>query len=155
MNGPYEYKERPELIEMCLNCEKENCPGYCEEYYERSNRRGVRLYAAWGEKHTLTEWARMFGKSVNTLYSRMRLGLTLEQALTKKNEPGWRKVKWQGEWITLVELAKRTGVPYHRLADRLKLGWSVEDAVTKPKRNSGPRGRKRDEQGAGDQGGES
>ena len=107
------YDETPqELIDFCMRCEMEECPGICLGYIEYAERLGVevpraiipprprinvrelrRSYTtrldgkntplrAFGETHTMKEWSDKSGMRYHTLYMRVRSGYDLETALT-------------------------------------------------------------------------
>lgn len=46
------------------------------------NRDRAKRYDLNGESHTLREWSKIGGVAVNRLYNRLRLGYTLEEAMS-------------------------------------------------------------------------
>lgn len=107
------YDETPqELIDFCMRCEMEECPGICPGYIEyaksigaevpkviipdrsRKNVRECRRsyetrldgtnmpLRAFGETHTMKEWCDKIWMRYHTLYMRIRSGYDLETALT-------------------------------------------------------------------------
>lgn len=162
-------EERPELIQLCLNCTRPDCQGNCMAHEmlaaEIMPKRGNEIpkYTAFGKTRTVREWCAMYGISTATLYNRMAQGMTFEAAIqsggtTKKHVP-IRKYQWDGKWLTLREISARTGVVYSRLHDRLSRGWTLEDAVNRPRMKRGSYRKRPDEEvrtnekGAGDTGG--
>lgn len=64
------------------NYEPSNCQWITHK--ENNNKRGNnRIIKAFGETHTLTEWADKYGMSVDTLSSRLTRGWNIERALTE------------------------------------------------------------------------
>ncbi len=124
--------DSPAIIELCLNCKRAHCYGECEEQRTLAREAGGNLYAAFGERHTLTEWAKRYDLSLGTLWTRVnRCGMTLEQALVAKKGGSRRGRRYtiDGETLTLKEWAQKLDVPYSRIVWRLRAGWSVEAAI--------------------------
>ena len=95
------HMDNPELVALCTNCVKRDCEGICDTYRARfrrifagsvqpeksrlRTRNGEygKLFEAFGERHTISDWARMKGLRYQVLYMRIhRQGMTMEQALT-------------------------------------------------------------------------
>ena len=143
--------DRPELIEVCINCHYPDCVGKCPEYraverevYKLPMRRPpaaseYALFEAFGQRRTVSEWARIFGITRTTVVTRMRRNhMSLEEALTrpvrvtKTNYDGIPKTfEIDGETHTIAEWSKKTGVPIKRIYSRLKSGWEPRDAIMK------------------------
>lgn len=162
-------EERPELIQLCLNCTRPDCQGNCMAHEmlaaEIMPKRGNEIpkYTAFGMTRTVRQWCSIYGISSATLYARMAEGMTFEAAIqsggtTKKRVP-IRRYQWDGKWLTLREISERTGVVYSRLYDRLSRGWTLEDAVNVPRMKRGDYRKRIEEEvgnheaGAGDSGG--
>ena len=162
MNGWVNYandSDRPELIEMCMNCTADDCPGHCKEYKNKWRElHGLPLtargdgkkepkkkklnvkysygtqYEARGESHTIKEWSRITGVNYGTLWDRIRCrGMTMEEAL---DEPtSLTKIKMandDGVEMSVKEWSKMTGVSTHAIYTRIKRGWPMEEAVKTP-----------------------
>ena len=113
-------------------------PGNCQwatTKQQLDNRRSNMVLEFKGEKHTLSEWARIVGLSVSTLKNRIsRYDWPVEMALTIPKDGQYKVVletlTFQGKtkplhvWVTLYGLSAKT------LRNRLKSGWSIEKALT-------------------------
>ena len=61
---------------------------------QANNKRNNRLLTMNGRTHTLTEWARITGKTVSSIQSRLSRGWSVDDALTKPNTP-YSQRKWR------------------------------------------------------------
>ena len=154
--------DNPEMIEMCLNCKKENCNyGICNAYRDKyrellglpkgepmpqlPNARSVLIepvngkYQAFGEWHSIVEWARLYGISRRALHNRIQSGrMTMEQCLTKPLRTLTRRAavyRINGEVMTVKDIVARSGLSqsaiYYRLAKGLPI---IEVADSKDRR---------------------
>ena len=85
-----------------------------------------------------SQMARYWGISPAQLHSRLRQGMTLEEALTKKTTPRGNYTK-RGvvdhlgvKYSSIPKLAKAYNIKVITLNDRLKRGWSMGKALTTP-----------------------
>lgn len=143
----------PELVEVCRHCKHADCIGLCPEYknafrrlqgiaelkregtYNGPSRGSVAgaRFEAFGEAHTLGEWARISGISYYTLYKRVREnGWTIERAL--KTRPGEApKVRVllcvDGREMSVGDWAKALGIPAATIYARLARGWTDREAL--------------------------
>lgn len=93
-----DYGQHPEVIAICTNCKKKDCKyGTCQkvykkiqelkgEHYERVKdkpikRRNAALHEIDGETHTLIDWCELKGINYNTVITRLRRGIPLDEAL--------------------------------------------------------------------------
>lgn len=147
------HMDAPELVEVCRHCKHADCIGICNEYKNAFRRlmgkaelrttgtlngkarrsiAGEKL-EAFGEAHTLAEWAQITGISYYTLYKRVRLnGWDMETALSK--EVGFvNKDKIilcvDGREMCVREWAAETGVPYQTIYARLARGYTDREAL--------------------------
>lgn len=82
INNGYSDDLEIDRIDNDGNYEPSNCQ--CITHKENNNKRGNnRIIKAFGETHTLTEWANKYGMSVDTLSSRLTRGWNIEIALTE------------------------------------------------------------------------
>ena len=154
----------PEMIDVCMRCQEEDCPGICDIYRnafrvahglptikesmhkrapkqgppkpQRTKGGGLGRYnkpvEAFGERHTISEWAQIVGVSYNTLYMRLHRGETVEQAVArmKKMICVPTEIKSDGESLTVREWAKRLNVTPNCIYARIERGYTPEEAVT-------------------------
>ena len=82
-------REWHEVMAMCLSCDAPECTGDCErrQRYSREigrRRRRGKTYRIGNERHTMREWAELYGIAESTLHGRINDGhMTLEEALKK------------------------------------------------------------------------
>lgn len=144
--------DNPEMIEMCLNCKKENCNyGICNAYRDKyrellglpkgeptpqlPNARSVLIepvngkYQAFGEWHSIVEWARLYGLSRKALHNRIQSGrMTMEQALTKPLRSVKRRAAVyivNGKEMTVKEIADKSGLSLSATYNRLARGLPI------------------------------
>lgn len=162
MSGKIRYQnyiDHPLVRDLCLNCEKDDCDGICddcknlvrniigvaplkkpEERHYRRPLREKRPYEARkfhnvnGQSHTLMEWSSISGIGYNTLYMRMyRYGMTLAEAMGDPLNPIMRKaltITVNGETHTVREWARKIGVKPRCIYGRMERGYTPEEAVT-------------------------
>jgi len=101
-----------------------------------------KVIAYQGEKYLLTDLCRKFGLQYQLVYTRLRAGWSVVDAIEKpvrQSSPTTRELKryeYLGEMLTIEELAQKSlelgvasAVPGPLIRARLLKGWSVEDAV--------------------------
>lgn len=117
----------------------DNSKSYCKEnckwvsWDEQSKNRGTfnKIYTFNGETKVLKDWARTFNIKPSTLYSRIRRGLSFEDAI--KEDPYNKKHTINGESKTLKEWCDTFNMDFKIVNNRVsKHGWEVERAVTTP-----------------------
>lgn len=151
------FRDAPELVEICTHCKHADCVGTCPEYRKKMNeligivpppprqsqskqrqsgvvRPGKMKYLkAFGEVHSLREWAEKYHLSYYTLYNRVFLrGMDPEKALTAKPAHGHRPAALldvDGRKMTVAEWARESGTPSSTIYQRLLRGWIARDAI--------------------------
>lgn len=86
MGRPYDnHNDTPERIAMCLNCQRRECTGVCDDI--RGGRRAeehrgakARLYPMGGEYLSIEAWAARFGVKYEALRHHIRKGRTIAEA---------------------------------------------------------------------------
>lgn len=103
----------------------ENCR-WATQKEQSNNTRRNHVVEAFGEAHTLAEWAEINKLSYNTIKTRLRKGKTGEDlvAPTKK-----RTITVDGETRTLQEWANITGVKYQTIKTRVAQGKRGYEAI--------------------------
>ena len=96
-----------------------------------------RLLELNGEVHNMAEWGRITGFGKEAIRSRLKLGWSVEDTLTKpvnKNMGQSRKeaLSYKGVTGTLKEICKAVGANYHTVQTRMYRGWSLEQAIETP-----------------------
>lgn len=143
--------DAPELVAVCEHCRHRDCIGTCLEYrnaYRRligereigkqsvSNRKLGRNndgLEAFGEKHTLIEWAKLYEMNYHTLYKRVVIcGWPIEKALTDKKCSGSVPrvfLEADGRKQSVSAWSNETGVSCQTIYARLRRGWNDRDAI--------------------------
>lgn len=115
--------------------------GYCPENCrwvtlktQANNRVSNRIISLHGVSHTVAEWAEQLNISPNTLYSRLRNGMSEERALTLPIHTEYRDhpLSYNGVTRSLAEWSRATGLTESCIRQRIKRGWSVERTLTTP-----------------------
>ena len=117
-----------------INNDGNYCPENCRwvtQQEQMNNTRFNRNITFNGETHTLTEWSRICGISISSLYYRIRSGWELEKVFgTPSTERLF--VTINGETKTPAEWERVYGVSRKTVWERVKNGWNPVDAVTIP-----------------------
>ena len=123
--------DHPDLIAICMACDRDDCTGTCLEYRNKHRelmglppleetatkpvnraepkRRGVKI-AAFGKALTMKEWAKESGIQYKTLCMRFRNGMPAEEALTREVRSGHSHLlTYKGESHTISEWARLLG----------------------------------------------
>lgn len=116
--------------------EPSNCR-WATQKTQQNNRTNNHRYEYKGKKLTLVEWADHTGIQRKTIFNRLKLGWSLEKALTEKpilgrnQSYGNNLVTFNGKSQTIKEWAKEIGIKQNTLQDRLnRYKWPVERALT-------------------------
>ena len=97
---------------------------------EPAPKKGKKLYFDFqGRKLCLTEIAKLTGMKRATIYGRIAKGMSLDEALVKKEV---QRVKYNNKEYTIRELSNMSGLKRDLIYLRLKYGWSVERAIETP-----------------------
>lgn len=105
---------------------------------QNNNKKSVPKYEFNGEKHSVSEWARLLGINRGLLKDRItKLGWSIEKALTTPVLPcGVKKtniiLEYNGEAHPIGTWEKLLGFKPETVRNRIKLGWSIEEALTIP-----------------------
>lgn len=157
-----DYENAPEMIALCTSCTKPDCVEPCPERgalirrlrglppvkrASQPRRKGRARWELDGERHTLKEWAGLYGINYRTLVSRVsRDGMGLGEALTtpvsNEKRHGRRddgrvayrgKFEIDGEYHTLREWCAMYGISAGTVAGRIYgQGMDLRSALTTP-----------------------
>lgn len=85
-----------------------------------------------GEKHTVSEWAELYGLDEDILLYNLRHNdFSFEQALNVSGKKRERLITYRGKTQNLRAWSEELNIPYFCLRSRLNtLKWSVEKAFT-------------------------
>ena len=113
----------------------ENCQ-WADFRAQANNKRNNHLITYKGITKTATQWAEEFGLNSQIITGRLKLGWSVEKALTTKKmreKTGYRFFTYDGKTQTLSQWARETGINKRTLSYRIdRLGWSIEKALTTP-----------------------
>ena len=146
--------DHPLLIRFCQECTAAKCDGICNAWKDRyrevygyppvnrhrppvhNARVCGKKYVAFGEEHTIQEWAIQMGLSYRTLYERLHSGTwTLEDALLTPADPRNGKsiyITIDGIGMSISAWLREKGLPRVTYYKRIREGWSVEQAIMTP-----------------------
>jgi len=137
----------PELIELCLKCKRTGCKGMCVKYsqvrakiFERANLRSGRAgqkFNYQGEILTYSQLANRLGMSPDTLRSRVKRGMTIEEAVAMgvpdgkpvKRRPALKLPVIRGERLPASQWAEKLGVSRWIFYKYLREGHTLAQAV--------------------------
>jgi hypothetical protein len=87
-----------------------------------------------GEKHTITEWAEIFGIDIEQLTFKLKChDFSLYKALNCNGKKRERLITYSGKTQNLRSWSEELNIPYFCLRSRLNtLKWTVEKAFTTP-----------------------
>lgn len=109
----------------------DNCR-WVDRMVQANNTRRTHLIEYNGETHSISEWARIQGMSVDLLKNRISRGVPIGEALTAPahtNEDSKRRLTINGETHTVEEWSKISGIRKDTIFARLWKGWTDYDAV--------------------------
>lgn len=124
-DGNYSCGKCPECL---ANGWTANC-SWATMLKQQSHTRRSRLVTHNGETKHLHAWAREYGISPNTLDHRLRIGWTVEAALTTETTPLFT---YNGKTQGYYDWAREIGMRPETLGHRLRAGWPIERALTEP-----------------------
>lgn len=116
-----------ERIDNNGNYEPDNCK-WATRQEQNDNSRHNHLVEFQGQTRTMSQWSRLIGVNVGTLFNRLRTGWSIEDALTTSSERD--SLEFQGERLTISQWAKRTGIDARTLRYRVARGWPIEKVLT-------------------------
>lgn len=85
-----------------------------------------------GKKLTINGWSRELGISRRTISDRLKMGLPIEQVLSKEHIKKGKFITYKGETHNIKEWSEITGIFEGVLAYRIRQGWDLEDVFNMP-----------------------
>lgn len=82
-----------------------------------------------GETLKIAEWSRRLGIATVTINYRLRIGQSIEQALSPRRGRQERRFEYDGKSLTLKEWSAIIGISARTIRNRLSIGWSLERAL--------------------------
>lgn len=129
------YKEGLTLdrINVDGNYEPNNCRWVTYEV-QNSNKSNNVWIEYKGEKHTATQWAKIYGYDVKVIYQKMeRNSISFLEALLSVGERRERLITYKGKTQNLRQWADELGVSYSCLINRLNCSHlTVKEAFERP-----------------------
>ena len=141
-----------DLVRICLECKADRCTGTCAKFQElhrriangegqyintRKKRSPPKYYTYMGRTQSAARWAKEYGISRDTIYTRLGRGLSIEEALTLPLYRNGLMITYDEKTLSCREWSEITGVGSETLRSRIKSGWPVEKALfTPPKRRN-------------------
>jgi hypothetical protein len=109
--------------------EPTNCR-WATRQQQTDNSRRPNLLTVGDRTLSVAAWARLLGCSPSALWARLRLGWSVERALTElpRKKASRRFVFVDG--LSLRAAAKSHGISYHAVRGRIRRGWSVTEALS-------------------------
>lgn len=116
---------------------KKNCR-WATSTQQNQNYARNKLYAFQGETLCVTEWARRFNLEPACVYTRLKRGWSIEEALTFQpwglRKGSTRMATINGKTQSLRRWAAEIGVRPDLVYERIERGWSAESAILTPPR---------------------
>ena len=139
------YKEGLTIDRINNNGNYEPCNCRWATYREQNMNYSKNVYYEHnGERHTVTEWADIYGLNLKSIYQRMeRDHISFIEALFSVGEKRERLITYNGKTQNLRQWADELGISYTCLINRLNcLHLSVKEAFERPYKTRKSRGEK-------------
>ena len=123
-----------------LDNEKDYCPDNCTwilSSEQAKNRTNARLLEHDGVVHSLTEWSKITGLSVDLISSRLKSDWSVGEALDLEERDDFRYLTYNGVRRSLKEWSELTGIINSKIITRIQSGWSIGQALGYEKREHG------------------
>ena len=104
------------------------------DYYKQPKVRQGKRYFYDNKNLNLYEWAEKINIPVETLYSRLSKGWSIEKTLTTPTDSRIKYIEYKGKRKSIKEWEKELGFSKDLISQRLKRGWDIDKAFnTLPK----------------------
>jgi len=125
--------------------EPKNCRWETRKQQNNNSRQNVFL-TYMGITQTTAQWAELIGAKPHALRNRLRLGMSIKDALTlpfdtmsvKRTKMDYIRIEYKGETLTCSEWEERTGIDRTTILWRWKAGWTSKQILTTPVRQTNP-----------------
>jgi hypothetical protein len=111
-----------------------NCR-YVDIKKQQNNKRNNKIIIFKGEAMCVNDWSRKTKIPSNVISSRLRMGWSVKDALTRrveKHKPKFHMITFNGETLNVAQWARKRCIQAGTLRARLRKGWSIEQALTVP-----------------------
>jgi hypothetical protein len=118
-------------------------PGNCiwaTPNQQARNKRDTKRLTFRGIIRAMADWSEVVGIPSQVIGDRLRLGWSVERALTQalcRRDAPRVFLTYRGELRSMKEWAAITGIRYGTIAMRLRLGWSIDRALGEPLNSRG------------------
>ena len=85
-----------------------------------------------GKKMSISDWSRELGISTRTISDRLKMGLPIEQVLSKEHIKKGKFITYKDETHNIKEWSEITGIFEGVLAYRVRQNWDIEDIFNTP-----------------------
>jgi hypothetical protein len=121
-----------------VNNDADYCPENCiwsTVEVQLRNKRNNRYYEHDGKRLILADWAKFLGLPKAMLRTRLGLGWSFEQAISRPS--GLRRnisiVTVRGKTLPFAQMARMYDIDPRTVRSRMRRGWDVERSFTEPK----------------------
>ena len=87
------------------------------------------LYTYNGETGSILYFANKYNKPYDTIWKKVKGGMTIREAILTTNDVVVDMVTWEGKKISLADLCKKKGKNVHLIKYRLDHGKTIEEAM--------------------------
>lgn len=98
-----------------------------------ANQRKTRRFTAHNMTHTIPQWSKILNIHVQTLWSRINSGKSLNEVFTPKKVPtAIQTINYKGQVKTIPQWARHLGISPQALRYRINAGWTIQRAFNIP-----------------------
>lgn len=113
------------------NYEPKNCY-WATNKEQQNNKRNNRIIEFDGKKQNLIEWSELTGINHGTIYSRLKLGWSVEKTLTTPDPMNYTYIAFNNKTQSLTGWGEELNINPEILQTRHARGWCVEKMLTQP-----------------------
>ena len=97
-----------------------------------STYRNHKMLSFNGKSQNISQWSKELGLSRRTISDRLKMGLPIEDVLSKNRVKTGKFITYKGETHNIKEWSEITGIFEGVLAYRIRQGWDLEDVFNMP-----------------------